>query len=97
MEKKLYKFDFAKRICECEVVKETAKTYKYRFTNETSIWTVYKIDVDAMEDDARKLIASSKQSLIDLAIKSVDYQIRNHQIKIKRLQEEKQNYNKIQY
>lgn len=96
MEKKLYKLDFTNKICECEVIKETAKTYKYRYAFSTTIWVVHKHDVNAPQEDFTKNIATSKQNLIEAINQSVDYQIRNHQIKIKELQEKKQGYNQTQ-
>ena len=89
---KLYKLDFMDKICECEVLKETAKTYKYRYAYSTTTWTVHKHDVNAPQEDFKRNIATSKQNLVEAINQSIDYQIKNYQIKIKRLEEEKQRY-----
>ena len=87
--------DHLNKIIECEVVKETNKTYVYRWFNATVNWTVRKKNVDAPQEDFTRNIATSRENLIKATIESLDYQIRNYQVRIDRLQQQKQYFQTI--
>ena len=87
--------DHFNKIIECEVVKETNKTYVYRWFNATVNWTVKKKNVNAPREDFTKNIATSRENLIKATIESINYQIRNYQVRIDRLQQQKEHFQTI--
>lgn len=87
--------DHLNKIIECEVVKETNKTYVYRWFNATVNWTVKKKNVNAPREDFTKNIATSRENLIKATIESINYQIRNYQVRIDRLQQQKEHFQTI--
>ena len=72
---KLYKLNIIDQIFECDVVKETPTTYRFRFHNMTDDRTVKKSKVDIPMDDLRKITATSRERLIKLAVLSLDKKI----------------------
>ena len=87
--------DHLNKIIECEVVKETNKTYVYRWFNATVNWTVKKKDVDAPQEDFTRNIATSRENLVKAINQSIDYHIRIYQVRIDRLQQQKQHFQTI--
>lgn len=92
---KLYRINFINEITECKVLKETNKTYVYRWPDSTSKWTVKKKNVNAPREDFTKNIATSRENLIKATIESINYQIRNYQVRIDRLQQQKEHFQTI--
>lgn len=87
---KLYKFNFRNEIIECEVVKETKKTFMYQKPNSQVIWTALKKDLNAPNySGSHKIVATSREKLIEAGVLVVDSDIKFHEKQIVRLQEEK--------
>lgn len=81
---KLYTFDINDMIAECEVVEETPTKYKYKYSYDVDGGYITK-DIKKVHVDApllhvtnlslRRLMATSKKKLIDIAVKSLDASI----------------------
>lgn len=92
---KLYRINFINEITECKVLKETNKTYVYRWPDSTSRWTVKKKDVDAPQEDFKRVIGSSRENLIKAIIESLNYEIRKCTVELNRLEEQKEHFQTI--
>lgn len=73
---KLYKLDYDYKVIECEVIKETAKTFVYTLPNQIEGNTVRKTAVDKLTSGSiYSQVATSKESLKAIIIHKVDDEI----------------------
>ena len=93
---KLYKFKYRNEIEECEVVKETNKTFVYCEPNNQVTWTALKKDLNApIGAGSHKIVATSIEKLIEAGVLIVESNIEFHKNQIERLKEEKNNILKL--
>lgn len=73
---KLYKLDYDYKVIECEVIKETAKTFVYTLPNQIEGNTVRKTAVDKLTSGSiYSQVATSKESLKAILIHKVNDEI----------------------
>ena len=93
---KLYKFNYHNEIEECEVVKETKKTFVYCHPNREERWTVFKNSLDKpMNYTSRNVVATSREKLIENGLLTVNESIAFYTKQLHRLQEERNNILKL--
>ena len=92
---KLYRLNRMNQITECEVKKETPTTYKYRWPNATCDWTVKKKNVDVVKESIHRITATSQKLLIDLIVQSIEAETRTYKRRIKYLEVQKEQVQKL--
>lgn len=91
---KLYKFNYNNEIMECEIVKETKRTYVYNLPYSKIDFTILKKELDApIGARYRDVVATSREKLIEISLLIVDVNIEFYRNKIERLKEEKRSIN----
>ena len=93
---KLYKFNYHNEIEECEVVKETKRTYIYHLPYSKIDFTILKKELDApIGARSRDVVATSREKLIEISLLIVDVNIAFHTKELYELQEERNNILKL--
>ena len=93
---KLYRFNFRMEIMECEIVKETKRTYIYHLPYSEVNFTILKKDLDAPNGiTPRNIVATSREKLIEVGVLVANDNIAFHKKQMEKLQEEKNNILKL--
>lgn len=93
---KLYKLDYDYKVIECEIIKETPKTYVYTLPGQIEGNTVRKIHIDKlMSGSLYSQVASSKESLKALLMEKVEDEILTAQKRVDAWKELENKFNKL--
>ena len=93
---KLYKLDYNYKVIECDVIKETGKTFVYVLPNEIEGNTVRKVNIDKLTSGSLySQVATSKELLKSILIQKVDDEILTAQKRLNAWKELENKFNNL--
>ena len=93
---KLYKLDYDYKVIECEVIKETAKTFVYTLPGQIVGNTIRKTVVDKLTSGSiYSQVATSKESLKSILIQAVENEIEAAQKRVDAWKELENKFDKL--